>query len=176
MTTMRFTLDGTDQKVIAALRLRSSKLIDALTNKMSFLMLKLQQKVQLKLSGQVLQNREGVLFSSVQVQPTTFDGVQITGAVTAAGGPASFGKAFEFGGQRTYKISPINKKALALMAGPGILDVLRGQVASKSVVVAYVWHPPTAKRPFMAPSLAESIDSMRSGFEETIISVLREPL
>jgi hypothetical protein len=173
---MRFTFEGTDQKVIAALNRRSDVLMQALVGKMTFLMLKLQQKVQMKLSGEVLQNREGVLFNSVKVQPTTSNETEIIGAVTAAGGPAAFGQVFEFGGETTYKIVPINKKALSFMAGPDMLEILHGELDDKPITVASVWHLPAAKRSFMAPSLLESVEDIKKGFQDTLGSVLGEPL
>ena len=173
---IRFSLDRTDEKVIVALQQRRDILIDALTQKMSYVMLQLQRKVQQKLSGEVLQNRDGVLYNSVQVQPTTFNGKEIIGAVTAAGGPAKFGQVFEYGGTRTYKITPVDKKALAFMVGANALDVLRGDLSSKAVVVKSVWHPPAIKRPFMSTSLDESIGSIREGLRDAIGAVLEEPI
>jgi hypothetical protein len=176
MTTIKFSFNGTDRQIVRALMLRANKMVDALTAKMSFLMIKLQQKIQQKLSGEVLQNREGSLFRSVQVQPTTFDGALITGAVTAGGADAGFAQVFETGGTHWYRIVPVDKKALAFMAGPQVLDVLRGELNSKGVVVAAVWHPPAVKRPFMSTSLDESISDIKTGLQETITGVLGEPV
>jgi len=174
LSTIRFSFEGSDQRLMESLRARSSRIVEALTERMTIAMLKLQQKIQLKLSGTVLQNRDGVLANSVQVQPTVVTGNQIIGAVTAASGPARYGIVQELGGTTTYRIEPVNKKALRLMASPGILDVLRGETEGKEAVLAHVWHPPAVPRPFMAPSLAESIEDIRTGFQETIGVVLEE--
>jgi hypothetical protein len=174
MATIKFSFEGTDRAVINKLQERSSRLIEALTDKMTVLMLRLQQKIQLKLSGGVLQNRDGTLANSIEVQPTSYDGANIIGMVTGAGGAASYGQVFEYGGTRTYKIEPRNKKALAFQALAGVLDVLRGELAGKAVVLAHVWHPPAIKRPFMEPSLMESIDDIKLGLQETITGVMEE--
>ena len=174
MATIKFSFEGTDREVLNRLSSHTDELIEALTEKMTALMLKLQQKIQQKVSGQVLSSREGTLANSIQVQPTTFDGTNVIGMVTGAGGPARYGIVHEMGGTRTYRIDPRNKKALALMAAPGILDVLRGDLAGKDLVLAHVWHPPAIRRPFMEPSLMESVDDIKEGLRETISAVFEE--
>lgn len=174
MTTIRFSFNGTDRQIINALQQRQARLIQALTAKMTFLMVKLQNKIQLKLSGEILKNRSGSLFRSIQTQPATFDGINIIGVVTGAGGDASYGQVPETGGTKWYRIAPVNKKALSFMASAEVLNVLRGELDAKQAVVASVWHPPAIKRPFMSTSLQESITDIETGLKETIIGVMKE--
>ena len=57
---------GSDQRVIKALRTKAPQLEKAETDTLKRLMLELQGVVQRKLSGEVLQAREGGLFRSVR--------------------------------------------------------------------------------------------------------------
>jgi phage gpG-like protein len=96
---LEITFNGSDQRVITALRTRGPQIVQAIARKLDSLMLQLQAKIAgEKLQGQVLQHRSGKLSGSIREIPVTNDGTLITGAVEGGGGPAWYGKLHEYGG------------------------------------------------------------------------------
>ena len=172
---------------------RGSMFVEALTNKLTFLMLKLQQHiVKDKLSGQVLSRRSGKLANSIVAYPATVEGEQLIGRVQGASGPAFYGRYHEFGGKGYYDIYPKNKLALAFFPMgasnvPGGKQILRGMsqmsnlkrrassitkfAGAGGVVVKHVHHPPLPQRSFMASSAAD----MREQIINELNLVLRKP-
>jgi hypothetical protein len=173
--TVRMQFGGSDQKVASWLAGRGPVVVRVLTQRLTLLMLKLQQHiVREKLSGQVLHRRTGKLAGSIATVPITVDGTTLIGKVVGASGPAWYGRVHEFGGESAYEIFPVNKKALAFFPQgydqvKGGRQILRGmkqvtnlQRRSKAImqfgahggiVVKSVHHPPLPQRAFMAPSL-----------------------
>jgi|SRR6185369_1371492 len=145
---------NTDARVLAAIAVRKDAVIENLRRSMAALMFRLQRKVVTeKLSGQVLQHKSGKLAGSVSVEPVEVTATSITGRVTAATGPAWYGRVHERGGERSYIIVPRVKKALAWKgSGSNARD---GKIFAK-----IVHHPPLPKRPFMGPALEEMRDTI----------------
>lgn len=107
------SFNRTDARLNAALAAKGPRIVRAIAEGMDEAMLALQRRVQEKLSGEVLEHRSGKLVGSVQHPPVEADESKILGRVTAAGGPAFYGRIQEAGGTRTYDIYPVNKLALA---------------------------------------------------------------
>lgn len=111
MITISF--NGTDKRVQATIQSGGTQLRASLAKTMDRLMLELQARIQHKLMGEVLEHKSGKLLGSVIKLPVEVEPQRIVGRVTAAGGPAFYGRIQEKGGLRTYEIKPVNKKALA---------------------------------------------------------------
>jgi hypothetical protein len=111
MITISF--NTSDQRVVAALAAKGQRIVRSMAEGMDEAMLALQRRVQQKLSGEVLEHRSGKLLGSVEKRPVIVDETKIEGRVSAAGGPAFYGRIQEAGGTREYDIYPVNKKALA---------------------------------------------------------------
>lgn len=151
--------ENSDQAVLAHLEAKLPKILQALTDKLTVDMAKLQAHVVGdKLSGQVLQHRTGKLAASIIAGEAELAGDKITGSVSGAGGPAFYGRFHEYGTTNAYTIVPTNKKALAFMLG------------GKQVIVRSVLHPPIQERSFMRSSLADLRDQivadLQAAFEE----------
>jgi hypothetical protein len=151
-----------------------------------------------KLSGNVLQSKQGTLIDSVQATETVTSGAQVTGGVEAGGGPAYYGVFFEKGGTSKYLIVPKVKKALAFLTPDRLIvprnnDVVNemrlgfargGSAKARAIskfrdyngtVVAAVNHPPTSKLPFMAPSYEENKDGIASRLKRSVFEGLVSP-
>lgn len=123
MITISF--NGSDQRVVAALRAKGPKLLAAEARTLDILMLELQARIQQKLSGEVLQSHAGGggLLGTVRKQPTAISGSRVTGSVQAGGGLFWWASVHEKGGEKTYEILPgiltgkSDKKALAFFPG-----------------------------------------------------------
>lgn len=168
---IRISFNGTDARVAAAMKAKGPKIVSSLQKELDLLMFDLLRRVQQKLSGEVLQHRSGVLLGSAHKETTVLSGGTITGKVTAAGGPAFYGRIQEKGGTRSYEILPRNKKALAFTPGGGEGRGMRFQLGARrgslkpaqlgafreggGIVVRRVIHPPLPARPFMSTSLEE---------------------
>lgn len=175
--TVRLSFGDSDRQLIAQLNGKGTAIIQALTSKLTNLMLRLQQHiVRDKLSGQVLHHRTGKLASSIVAYPAQAEGSQLVGKVEGASGPAFYGQVHERGGRGPYEIRPVNKKALAFFpqgysqveGGRQILRGMkqmgnlkrRGAAIAKfqeagGIVVKHVTHPPLPKRSFMATGLED---------------------
>jgi phage gpG-like protein len=167
--------DGSDRRVPAQIRAALPVVISAIAQRITWWMLRLQQKIQgEKLQGQVLQHRSGRLAASINARPTEQTGSELVGTVEGAGGPAWYGQIHELGGQRAYEILPVNKKALAFFPAGGPANakaIVRGLRAGKGgsiaqfaaaggVVVKGVIHPALKQRSFMSSALQEIQDAM----------------
>jgi hypothetical protein len=155
------TVEINTTQAVASIQARSPLILEAIARKMNGLNIALQAHiVGNKLSGQVLKHRSGKLANSIRVNQAQIDGETITSSVQGAGGPAFYGRLHEYGTDRSYRIVPVNKKALAF-----ILD-------GKKVVVKSVLHPPIKERSFMRTSFAEMqdriIEGIRQTFSETV--------
>lgn len=110
---IKLSFNSTDKRLVAFLERKRPKVVEELSDTLDTQMLALQRRVQQKLSGEVLQHRSGKLLGSVTKGPTEVSGNKISATVSAAGGPAFYGRIQETGGTRQYEILPKNKKALA---------------------------------------------------------------
>jgi hypothetical protein len=149
------SFNGTDQVAADTIRARGDRFIPALVRKVNSLALRLQQKIIVKLSGQVLNIRSGKGAGSVRVTLAT-PGDTVTADVQAGGGPAWYLKLHEFGTDAPYTILPINKQALAFMLG------------GKMVIVRKVIHPPIKERSFMRTSIAEMAGQIQTEIAEVM--------
>jgi hypothetical protein len=190
---IRITFGGSDQRFLARVREKGPQVEAALTKALDVLMLKLQRHIVAdKLSGQVLAQRSGKLAASVNKEPTERRGDQIIGRVSAAAGPAFYGRIQEMGGTRAYTITPVNKKALAffpsgsLGGGGGISPLAKSEISGLykhgalrtnkfgkfnsygGVVVKSVQHPPLPARPFMRPSLEDMRGEIVARLQEAV--------
>jgi len=117
---INITFNSTDKRLAAFLERKRPQVVEQLTDTLDTLMLELQRRVQQKLSGEVLQHRSGKLLGSVTKAPIETSGNKIVGIVSAAGGPAFYGRIQEAGGTRQYDIVPRFKKALAFFPGGSV--------------------------------------------------------
>lgn len=114
---IRLSFNDSDRLLIARLNGRGNAIIEALSTKLTALMLRLQQHiVRDKLSGQVLHHRSGKLAGSIVAYPAQAEGSLLVGKVEGASGPAFYGQVHEMGGRGAYDIYPKNKKALAFFS------------------------------------------------------------
>lgn len=145
---MRITMRG-DRELVAQLSAMPSGLRAVLRRRVWSLTLRLQARVQRKLSGTVLNVVTGALRRSIQ--PTVEEtGARITGRVFSTG-DVKYARIHEFGGKtRAHIIEP--KKAAALMF----------LVGGKSVFAKRVNHPGSTmpERSFMRSSLADMRDEI----------------
>jgi hypothetical protein len=93
-----FKLSG-DLGVLPQIETRRAALFAALVERINYWDQRLQQRIQQKLSGEVLHQRSGKLKRSIEVIPAVADEAAgtISGRVVGAGGPAWYGKLHEFG-------------------------------------------------------------------------------
>lgn len=151
------------ESALQRFKAKGPRLAQVLATKLTALMFQLQSYIQSeKLSGQVLNAPTGVLRSSIRAIPAKFEGTSITAAVEGAGGPAFYGAVHEFGGTHAYEITAVNARALRFM--------MNGKV----VFAKSVMHPPLRQRAFMAPSLDEMAEEIRTELQETINEVMAE--
>src|ERR1700728_3636328 len=144
MSWLRFELKG-DYDLIVRVRALPGRIMEVLRVKLDALINKTAGDIVAeKLSGQVLYRRTGVLSASVHATPTTIEGTTIRGGIEAAGGPAAYGKAHEFGtGGMGWEIRSVKAEALAFQMGP------------KTVFAKSVFHPALPPRAFMKPTAVE---------------------
>jgi hypothetical protein len=170
------TMMGSDKKVSAALDKKRVALQAAIRSAVGQAMLELLRRVQQKLSGEVLHQRSGKLLGSAHVEPVAASAEMVSSGVSAAAGPAWYGRVHEYGGKKAYDIFPVNKRALAFFGAGTLLSggerrafyfkqgAQRGTLRPKmyggfhetgGVVVKSVHHPPLPMRSFMRTSLEE---------------------
>ena len=174
---LSLTLNQTDARIAAALNVKSEVLVSALTNKMAFLMTKLQQRiVNQKLSGEVLNRRSGTLAASITNPEAHAEGGSIVGTLEWAGGPAWYGRVHEYGGTGAYVINPIYTRSQARRISKGTLKPFKALrfIASSGEVVyaAYVFHPALPRRSFMQATIEEMRGEFIAGLKQTITTVL----
>ena len=128
------------------LREKPAALDAALEAKINSLSARLLASIQVKLSGEVLQQRTGVLLRSVEMQAAAWTGAICGATVGIPDGSPSWPYAIvhEMGGLGYYDIVPVNAKVLAF-AGAG----------GGTVFASVVHHPPAIKRSFEATSVEE---------------------
>lgn len=121
------SFNGTDTRVIQALREKPAVVQDSMLRKMDSVTLRLQAYiVSEKLQGQVLQHRTGKLSQSIRQIPPEFDGETIRGEVQGGGGPAFYGRAQEYGAHIPERV-PVNAKALHWVGPSGDVFAMRAR-------------------------------------------------
>lgn len=159
---LEFSFGITSDKVIERLINVRNNILPAVADKMTYLMLKLQQKiVGQKLSGQVLRRETGTLANSIVAVPAQVVGTTVTGEVLGAGGPAWYGRVHNYGGTKAYDIRPVDKRALRMI------------INGKAVFSTHNIHPPAEKRNFMESSVEEMRYEIVNGIAEAILGVIR---
>jgi phage gpG-like protein len=154
---VKLTLNSNAPAIAEKLRQKGPQIMAAVEKKMTWLMLQLQRRIQLKLEGSVLQHRTGKLVNSIRVNPIQVSGTVVTGSVQGAGGPAWYGKIHEYGGTHAYDIFPKTKLALAFPF-----------MGKSPAFFKHVHHPPLPMRAFMKPSLDEMQDTILQELSETV--------
>jgi hypothetical protein len=126
----------------------------ALAERMTAVDLMLQSKiVEGKLSGDPIKRRTGKLSNSVRPIETMVSGPEITGGVTAGGGPAYYAKFLEYG-TRAHLIFPVKARCLAF-----IID-------GKQVFAMRVNHPGNRAYAFMRGTLEENSQNIIGEFQD----------
>jgi hypothetical protein len=164
MSWLRFELKG-DYNLILRLRALPGRVMEVLRVKLDALThATAADVVTEKLSGQVLHKRTGILQASVHATPTVIEGSTIRGGIEAAGGPAAYGKAHEFGtGGMGWEIRSVKAKALAWAGADG-----------KMAFARKVMHPALPPRPFMKPTAAELQEILNARLAERLQDLLKE--
>lgn len=133
----------------------------ALSSKANALAAALQDKIQQKLSGGVLNVRSGALARSIV---TTVDDASANVSVRIATSDVKYAGIHEFGGTiPPHEIVPNKAKALAFAIG------------GKQVFAARVNLPAATmpERSYMRSSLAEMADEIRDELSETVVEAMR---
>lgn len=135
----------------------------AIQAKLNELEAQLLASIQAKLSGEVLQQRTGVLLRSVEMQAAEFTGAVCSGTVGIDDDAPSFtyGIVHEMGGLGYYDIFPKEALTLAFLGPEGM------------VFAKHVHHPPAQKRSFIASSAAELEGTFYDELDETLTIVIR---
>jgi hypothetical protein len=191
-----FFIANSDVAVAQSIRGKSDVLVKALVTKLTWLMLKLQQKIQTeKLQGQVLHQRSGKLVGSIRTEGVVQEASELKGSVQGAGGVAWYGIVHEKGGKGPYLIQPVNKKALAffpsgslgtIQSKTSLRSMYSGPMSARSlrpskfsqfgaqggVVVKSVMHPAAIQRSFMLSALEDMSAEIVSELEKTVHGTL----
>jgi tRNA G26 N,N-dimethylase Trm1 len=168
----KFTfIDASDKTVPAGIRGKATVVVSAMAERVTWWMLRLQQKVQgEKLQGQVLHHRSGRLTASINAQPTENTGSKLVGSVTGAGGPAWYGQLHEDGGTFTVKAhlrrSGFNAKGelVKLLNHSGSVRAAVASMKDHMVPEHTITFP---QRSFMVSSLTEINDAMVADLQQT---------
>jgi hypothetical protein len=149
--------NGTDVAFSTKLRNKSDEITEALLEKTNELSGKLVEKIVGKLSGEVLQTRSGNLLESVQEVPAELVANEVVGGVVVGDEKAPYAEVQELGGEKAYKIVPVDKKALRFL-----LD-------NKEFFAKQVNHPPLPARSFVGSSLEEMQSEVEFELKEAIL-------
>jgi hypothetical protein len=151
----------------ARLKGLGSELTKQLTVKTHALLVQLQTKVVMKLSGQVLKVKTGALRSSVNVEGPIEAGGIISGSVGIPHGPTyTYGRAHELGVSAPYEIVATRAKALAWQMS------VKGKM--KTIFSQYVTHPAVPPTPFVSPTFEENDEWVMDELRKTVAEVLKE--
>lgn len=135
---------------------RTSQIRAALVARMDYWSLRLQQIiVDEKLQGQLLNHVTGKLGDSVRPRETAVTPAEITGGVTAGGGPVPYARPLEYGSQ-AHSIVPVRAKALHFF------------VEGKEIFTQHVNHPGNRAYAFMRGTLDENAARIQQDFQEAV--------
>lgn len=185
MFTVKF--NSNDQRVRAALEAKNERLLNAVVDKMTFMMTKLQQKVVGETLPRVATRRSGKLADSITNPRAELSGTTVIGMLDYAGGAAWYGNVFEKG-RKGYPVNPLGQATGN--TGPGQArggtpgrkkgekrrfgaNVLSWQEGGTWYYYPFVFIDPRAPTPFMAPALQEMKDEIVKGLKDSIVGVLR---
>lgn len=134
---------------------RTGAIRAALAGKVNYWSLRLQQIiVNEKLQGQLLRHVSGKLGDSVRAMETKLTPEEISGGVTAGGGPVP-ARPLEYG-SAAHEIVPVNAHALHFY------------VDQKEIFTQHVNHPGTKAYAFMRGTLDEHAEEIRNDMQEAI--------
>lgn len=167
---IRLENDEAGVAVIDAIYTRSQRLQEALIQKVNDLSVRLQQRIQQKLLGEVLHYRSGVLFRSVRVIPAAANSYKIEGGVISSGGPAFYGRVHEFGGASVYTERPAIRDAYRSPANRAALRFIGRD--GKVLYRFFVRRRPLPERSFMRSSEAEMEPGIMAEIQEVVQQAL----
>lgn len=134
------------------LRFDDGRFFATVANRLGTLMARLRAKIAANVHGEVLQSRSGRLAESLSAVTVTRTGDTIIGEMEI-GANVPYALAHEYGGKGSYRIVPVDKRALRLM--------LDGKETFRAFVGA---HKPALKRSFFLAA----IDGMEQEFLEEL--------
>lgn len=178
---LKFSFNGSDVRVVAALQVKNERLVEALVQKMTFLMTRLQQKVQGETLPRVTTRRSGKLSDSITNPRAEAVGETIVGKLSWAGGSAWYGRVFERG-RRAYAINPLGTKGSIKNIRPHGKgtprrfgqNVLSWVENGQRYYYPAVFIPAMTPHPFMAPALEEMRGEIVSGLRSAVLGVMKE--
>lgn len=166
---------------IDRLRERGDSIVDAITERMTLEMFKLQSEIVGTELPNFFPNGAPNIASTVRANPAELQGTVIVGSVEA-GGPRTTKTTLKSGAlvdyaavqhegiNHSYEILPFNKKALAFELGGAQLNLfLEG---GNKVVVRRVMHPGLRPRPFMTSGLEAMREEIISGLQEAFAEAM----
>jgi hypothetical protein len=160
MAIVRFKVDASSAS--AHLRGKTDAIRAALVERTTAISVALADKIKGQLNGPILKIRTAALVNSVRVVPTAASGDQITGGVTAGGGPVSYAKYLEYGTSGPYVIRPKDPKgALAL------------RVAGSLIFRKSVNHPGLRAFEFMRGTLEQSREAIVASYQDAVDQVVK---
>lgn len=109
-----FHIEG-DKELSEALQAKQAGITERLYDRVRTAQRALADKVRINLSGEVLQQRSGELYRSVQEQPIVQEGTAVIGEVTVGNENTPYAPVQERGGVREYVIRPVNKSVLTFV-------------------------------------------------------------
>jgi hypothetical protein len=168
---LRISFNGSDERLIAALRSKPGAIFRVLTTKLSALMFQLQAKIVTeKLSGQFLNRQRGKLAGSVRALPTVQEGSKIIGGIEGGGSTAFYGKFYEL---ESAGGTPYRGTAWTIMATKA--RALRFVVGNKVAFAKSVTHPPGVVKPFMSSTMTENEEMIRAELQAALEGELEKP-
>jgi phage gpG-like protein len=145
----------------AALAVMPERLRDALSSKANVIAAALQAKIQEKLSGSVLNIKNGALARSIVA---TMDDASTDIAVSIASSDIKYAAIHEYGGTiPPHQIVPDKVKALAFVVGGKLTFAARVNLPAITM----------PERSYMRSSLAEMADEIRDGLSEAVVDSLQ---
>ena len=185
---LKFDYNGSDIQIIADLNVTSNRLIEALLEKMTLMMRRLQEKARGKLAGG--RYATGQLADSIENPRAELEGKKIIGKLDWGKG-VPYARAVEFGVPGTYVIYPLTKggtKGAFNEKGRWRRGHLKGAIVrtgqdalyfyserlGKSVFADYVFHPAIKAKHFMGESIIELEDTIRDEMRKTVTEVFKE--
>lgn len=171
MITKLTFIDDSNKRVPAAIRKKAPAIVSALTERVLYWMLQLQDRIHQKLDGGVLQHRSGRLLGSFGSPKIQRVGSSIIGTVEGAGGPAWYGQIHEDGG--TFNVKEyvrrigFDKKGhfTKLLNHSGSV---RAAIKSMDQTVVHAHTVSFPARPFAKPSLEEITGGMIADLQRTV--------
>jgi hypothetical protein len=177
MPIVNFSFNGTEVKVVAALQARQGRMVALLTEKMTYLMVKLQEKIQSK--------TKGIVSESIRNPRAVNQSGVITGYLDWGGEPTTVtyktGKPYDIAqilneGAKAHAINPLtvegtrlHEKGAVRRFGSNVLHFESARLG-KEVFAAYVFHPGVAGQHF----IESSIEEMRVTFAQEIAATLQQ--